>query len=374
MADITPIVMPKWGLSMKEGTLTAWLVEEGAAITVGMPILEVETDKIANQVEAPDPGRLRRKVATEGQVLPVKALIGVMADDEVSEADVDAYIASWVAPALEDDSELASNLSKFVDVGGIRVRYVRHGPETGTPVLLIHGYGGDLDNWLFNIDAMAETMPLIALDLPGHGQSAIKLPGATIEAMAKFVREFLLAVDVRRAHLVGHSMGGAIAAQVALDDANMVESLSLIGSAGFDTQISRAYLEGFARAQSRRELKPVLDLLFANPSLVSRKMIDDVLRYKRLDGVETLLLSLCDGIAPGGHQMSLPGQKLTGSGLEKRLLVIWGRLDHVIPAEQARNAPAGATVEIMDQAGHMVQMEQSSDVNRAILRHVGRAD
>ncbi len=374
MAGITPIVMPKWGLSMKEGTLTAWLVEEGTTITVGMPILEVETDKIANQVEAPDPGRLRRKVAAEGQVLPVKALIGVMADDGVSDEDIDAYIASWVAPAVEDDAGLASNRSNFIEVGGIRVRYVRHGPDTGAPVLLIHGYGGDLDNWLFNIDAVAEAMPLIALDLPGHGQSAIKSPGATVEAMAGFVREFLQSINVGRAHLVGHSMGGAIAAQMALDDPSMVASLSLIGSAGFDTQINRAYMEGFARAQSRRELKPVLELLFSDPSLVSRKMIDDVLRYKRLDGVESLLLSLCDGIAPGGYQKSVVGSKLKGSGFEQRLLVIWGRDDQIIPAAHARNAPSGATVEILEKAGHMVQMEQSHDVNRAILRHIGRTD
>ena len=75
-AGITPIVMPKWGLSMKEGKVTSWLVEEGAEIRVGAPILEVETDKIANAVEAPDPGTLRRKVAQEGDTLPVKARSG----------------------------------------------------------------------------------------------------------------------------------------------------------------------------------------------------------------------------------------------------------------------------------------------------------
>ncbi len=54
---ITPIVMPKWGLSMKEGTVNAWLVDEGTEITVGLPILDVETDKIANAVERPTRAR-----------------------------------------------------------------------------------------------------------------------------------------------------------------------------------------------------------------------------------------------------------------------------------------------------------------------------
>src|SRR5512137_2456832 len=109
MAGITPLVMPKWGLEMREGTVTAWLVDEGAEIAVGTPILDVETDKISNAVEAPDPGVLRRKVAREGETLPVKALLGVLADASVSDADVDAYIAGYVVPASGgDEGEEAS--------------------------------------------------------------------------------------------------------------------------------------------------------------------------------------------------------------------------------------------------------------------------
>ena len=104
-AGITPIVMPKWGLSMKEGTVMSWLVEEGAEISVGAAILEVETDKIANAVEAPDPGTLRRKVAQQGETLPVKALLGVMAGAGVSDADIDAYVAAYVTPAESEGEE-----------------------------------------------------------------------------------------------------------------------------------------------------------------------------------------------------------------------------------------------------------------------------
>jgi len=70
---IKPIVMPKWGLSMKEGKVTGWLAEEGTRIDVGKEILEVETDKIAGVVEAADSGVLRRRVGTPDTVYPVKA-------------------------------------------------------------------------------------------------------------------------------------------------------------------------------------------------------------------------------------------------------------------------------------------------------------
>ncbi|MFA7588414.1 MAG: biotin/lipoyl-containing protein, partial [Novosphingobium sp.] len=62
MSDITPILMPKWGLSMKEGKLSAWHVSEGDEIKVGDEIMDVETDKIANVVEAADAGLLRRRI------------------------------------------------------------------------------------------------------------------------------------------------------------------------------------------------------------------------------------------------------------------------------------------------------------------------
>jgi pyruvate dehydrogenase E2 component (dihydrolipoamide acetyltransferase) len=65
---IAPLIMPKWGLSMKEGTLAAWHVAEGQVITVGQEIMEVETDKIANAVEAADGGLLRRRIGQVGQV------------------------------------------------------------------------------------------------------------------------------------------------------------------------------------------------------------------------------------------------------------------------------------------------------------------
>ena len=367
--QITPIVMPKWGLSMREGTVNAWLVEEGATIEVGMPILDVETDKLASDVEAADAGLLRRRIAQAGEVLPVKALLGVMAPTEVGEEEIDAYIAAYVTPAASEGEEEAGSAFQTVEVDGIRVRYARRGPETGTPVLFVHGFGGDLDNWLFNIDAAAEHSPAIVFDLPGHGQSDIELPGTTVEALAAFVLRFLDALSVRRAHLVGHSLGGAIAARIAGDAPDRVASVALISPAGFGPEINTAYTGGFVAAQSRRELKPVLELLFADPSLVSRQMIDDLLKHKRMDGVETLLGELDAALFEGGKQTARTADVLAASG--KPALVIWGRDDRVIPAAHAANAPQGATVKILDGAGHMAMLEKAHEVNAAIKAHVG---
>ncbi|MBU6490298.1 MAG: acetoin dehydrogenase dihydrolipoyllysine-residue acetyltransferase subunit [Burkholderiales bacterium] len=368
-AQIIPIVMPKWGLEMREGTVQDWLVKEGERIEVGEALVDVETDKISNAVEATDAGLLRRIVAQSGETLPVKALLGVLADSEVSDAQIEAYVAAYEVPAAEGDDDETGPSFEYADVDGIRIRYARRGPEQGTPVVFIHGFGGDLNNWLFNLDAVADKHPVIALDLPGHGQSQAKLPGASIAALAEFVLKFLRAAEVTGpAHLVGHSMGGAIAIQMAVNSPERVASLALVSPAGFDTQINGGYTEGFVQAQSRRELKPVLEQLFADPDLVSRQMIDDMLKFKRMDGVEPLLAELGAALFGGGRQAAVLADDL--AALDKPVLVFWGNEDRVIPAEQAANAPSNAKVIRFDATGHMAMLEKASEVNAALQRHL----
>ncbi len=372
MAAITPIVMPKWGLSMSEGTVVSWLVEEGTEISVGMPILEVESDKIANAVEAPDPGLLRRRLAVAGEVLPVKALLGVMAPADVVDVEIDAFIASYVVPAAGEDGEAeAGPAYLFTEIDGIRVRYARRGEEGSTrvPVLFLHGFGGDLDNWLFNLDAVAAAAPVIALDLPAHGQSDARLPGGgTLADLAAFVLHFLDTIGVERVHVVGHSMGGAVAAQMALAAPQRIASLVLIASAGLGAEINTGYTEAFVAAATRRELKPVVEQLFADPGLVSRQMLDDLLKYKRLDGVPQALAQLGATLFGGGRQVAQPVAQLAGRGVP--MTVVWGREDRIIPATHAASAPAGARVQVLEGAGHMVMMEKAGEVNALILTQV----
>lgn len=366
---ITPIVMPKWGLEMREGTVSAWLVEEGARIGVGQPIIDVETDKISNAVEAPDPGLLRRRMAKDGETLPVKALLGVLAEADVSDADIDAYVAAYELPAADAADDEAEAFA-WVTVDGIHLRYARRDGVSGgrTPVLFVHGFGGDLGNWLFNLDAIAEVAPVIALDLPGHGQSDPRLPGATLDDMAGFIAHFMDAIDVPRAHLVGHSMGGAIGAQLAAKQPERVASLVLVNSAGLGREINAAYIDGFVGAASRRELKPVVEQLFADPSLVTRQLVDELLKYKRLDGVPELLQALSSELFAGGNQSAQPARDLDTARVP--VVVVWGEADRVIPAEHAKQAPGGAKVKVLPGAGHMSMMEKASDFNAIVKGHL----
>lgn len=93
MPDIRLIEVPKWGLSMEEGTVVKWLVPVGAAFAEGDEICDLETSKISNVVEAPFAGVLRRVLADVGVTLPVGAALAVSASAGTTEAEVDAFLA-----------------------------------------------------------------------------------------------------------------------------------------------------------------------------------------------------------------------------------------------------------------------------------------
>ena len=110
MNTIEAITVPKWGLTMSEGTVSEWLVEEGAEIRIGDAIMDMETSKIVNTVEAIIEGKLRRIVAQPGDTLDIGALLGVVAADEVEDADIDDFIDNFVIDGVASTDALGSKV------------------------------------------------------------------------------------------------------------------------------------------------------------------------------------------------------------------------------------------------------------------------
>ena len=363
-ADIQKLSMPKWGLSMTEGKVLGWLVNEGAELSVGDEVAEVDTEKINGVVEAPLAGILRRRVAAEGDVVPVGGLLGVIAGADVPDADIDAFVADFQASFVpEEADEEAGPAPETVTVEAGTLRFLRTG-EGGKPLVLLHGFGGDLNNWLFNVEALAADRAVYALDLPGHGGSTKQVGDGELGFLVAALRGFLDSQGIERAHLAGHSMGGLVAAALAIEDPGRVLSLTLVDSAGLGAEINLDYIEGFVVASGRRELKPVLQRLFADPDLVTRQMIDDVLKYKRLDGVQEALRALADRLFADGRQQRV----LTGElqSVRSPMLVIWGNQDQVIPVAHANAAPESAETKVLPGAGHSPHMEAAGDFNRTL--------
>lgn len=373
MSEVVPgvqrIGMPKWGLSMTEGKVAAWLVEEGAEVSVGQPVAEVETEKIAGDVEAPVAGVVRRLVAAVGDVVPVGGLLAVVAPPEVADTDIDSFVADFQASFVPAEADDEGPAARTVSVDGRAIRYVVEGdgPET---VVLLHGFGGDLDNWMFNREALAGDRQVVSLDLPGHGGSSKDVGEGDLDSLVAAVVGLLDALATPRAHLVGHSLGGAVAAGVAITHPERVRSLTLIAPAGMGGEINTNYIEGFIAADNRRAMKPVLEMLFARPDLVTRQLVENVLKNKRIDGVVPALRAIADRWFADGHQLVAVGSAL--GDLDLPILVVWGADDGVIPSRHASGAPAGAQVTLLDGVGHSPHMEAASEVNRLLAGFLGR--
>ena len=124
------------------------------------------------------------------------------------------------------------------------------------------------------------------------------------------------------------------------------------------------YVEGFMRASRPRQLRPIIEQLFGNPALVGRKMLDDIISYKRLDGAVEALNTIAGAIFKDGRQAVELAPCL--AALTIPLQIIWGDSDRIIPATHATGLPTSVPVHIVPGAGHMVQMEKAEEVSEII--------
>lgn len=367
MSDaVHKLTMPKWGLTMKEGTVVEWLVDEGASVSVGDEILEIETEKVNNVFEAPVAGSLRRHVVGVGSTIPVGALMGIITDADVGDTDIDAIVAEFAQSFVPEADEEDEVRPEVITVNGRPVSYLSVGDVTSdaTPLVLVHGFTGDVTSWLLNQPVLAADRRVIALDLPGHGASDKFVDDGGVGYLANAVSGLLDALSIERAHLVGHSLGGTVVAQVCAGRPELAASLTLIAPVGVGDSINGKTILGLALADRRRSAREALQAVVVDPDLVSREMVEQFLRFKRTDGVAAAMSRVASALVEGDRQRVDISAQLESTDVP--ILVIWGTADTVIPTGLAERLPAAVTVHFVHDAGHRPHIEAASEVNKVI--------
>lgn len=370
-AKIYPITMPKWGMTMEEGIVTSWLVNEGEIVNLGDELAEIETEKLANVVESQASGILMRHLVNEGDTYAVGSLLGIIVDGEVSEQEISLFIQNFSSKQIiEKDRLQNANSNKTIKVGNIELSFLELGPDdTETQGLVfVHGFGGDLSSWNLNQTGLSGTFRTLAFDLPGHGSSGLQVSTGSVTELAN---KLLLAIEKKKfgpIHLVGHSLGGAIALMMALQKPKFIKTISLICPVYNGCNVNIEFLDGFLEADSRKAMKDVLGMLYFDTKAINRKFIDETLRFKRFDGAKEALLKIRGSNFTESGEYTGKDADLKDIGVP--IQIINGGNDKIVYQTSVNDLPSNVEVHEIEGTGHMPQMEQYGQVNDLIKRFV----
>ncbi|GAA0786277.1 alpha/beta fold hydrolase [Roseibium denhamense] len=239
--------------------------------------------------------------------------------------------------------------------------------NTGAPVILLHGFGGDRNTWTNIQTGLARRKRSLAFDMPGHGE-AIDWPVAGNAAVAaEAVTQSLDALELDRVHLAGHSMGGAVAALIALRAPERVASLTLLAPGGFGPEINHRLLRRYAVATETREMEVLLEQFFGWEFKLPKFLAKTAAESRNRPGAAATLETIAGDIIDGTVQKTLPRQEI--AELPMPVKVLWGTQDRVLPTRQAHKLPGVVATHIFERVGHMVHLEIPRETIRLILQN-----
>jgi pimeloyl-ACP methyl ester carboxylesterase len=266
-----------------------------------------------------------------------------------------------------------------ISLHGHRVNFSIAGQ--GPAVVLIHGVAGRAAQWDKTVQLLAEHHTVVAPDLLGHGDSAKPRGDYSLGAHASGIRDLLVALKIERASIVGHSLGGGIAMQLAYQFPERCERLVLVSSGGLGGEV-----HALLRAATLPGSEFVLPLL-AHPRVVdiasvipralgwlglrTRVDLEEMARgYQSLSNAEArsaFIHTLRGVIDPTGQRINASDRLYLASKMPS--LIVWGCRDRIIPVEHAQpahNAMPGSRLELFEEAGHFPHLDDPLRFTRTL--------
>lgn len=420
------------GEYMESVVILGWSVQPGDAVKAGQLIVTVETAKAATEIEADRDGWLSEIFFTDGQEAPLGAILGNISDTQPTAAaeattplatapaqsgDVPAKDKKSAEPAVATQQKtriIASPLARRVaratgiDLGKItgsgprgRIKHrdivaagKQQTPPQATPVqasfapvaaalqaehlprlqrdpvVFLHGFGADRSAWRQVLSLLPSDCETVCLDLPGHGSATDHIV-QNFDEMVFDISDRLDAMGIEKAHLVGHSLGGAVALGLSSLGRLAVRSLTLLAPGGMGPEINIDFINGLVRSSTEQALEQWLTVMVGDTFSLPKGYAGAALRQMQKSGVQDRLAQLAPRLFPDATQGFALQHVLRELHMPAR--VIWGRADRVIPVAHSQRIPGQIATHLLDNVGHVPQMEAAELTARLILQTVKSA-
>jgi len=425
----TAIFMPRLDKDMERGIIIAWHCAEGDSVAKGDVLFDVETDKAAVEVEAPDAGTLHHILFAAGETAPVDNPVAWLyaegetvgprpaaaapaaapkdstatpveppaavpteaprqatgearpaagrltatpaarqaaAEQGLRLADVpgtgpggriqlsDILMAAADAPAPAFPGAQPPGPPLAFETQGGALSVLRSGRGEALPLVMIHGFLADASIWTRLEKPLAQSRRIHRIELPCHGRSP-RRRYRSFNDLAADLRQAFDGLDLESCHVVGHSLGGALALALADTRPRQCASLTLIAPAGLGPEINGAAILGMCQATRSESLGPWLRLLTGDPDAVGWAYVQAAAAARSDPALRAAQLALAEVLFPDGVQAFDLSAALRRVEMPTRIL--WGKADRIIPWKHALEAPGRVSLNLFDNVGHMPQYE-----------------
>lgn len=414
----TDILYPKVSLETNSGTISRWHVKDGDDVRQGQLLFEIDNDKTVVEVDAPHDGTLKiLKSSTSdeidvGQSVASLFLLGeaivlkptktasvpiaetnevsaiAAADTRSSTTHNTRTVATPLAKRLAGDARLdLAQLNGSGPNGRIQKKDIIAAIETGNvlpqqtsgkssvsdsdtvlnavwlrkgegiPLVLLHGFASDHNNWRGLFAGSQWQQPLLAIDLPSHGASPLEAV-ADLDAVAALVEATIKQLNLSATIMVGHSFGAAVSARLAARGNIDIRALGLFAPGGLGAEINVGFVENFVRAKSKESITPWLYELVHAKDIISETFISAVVQQRQNQRLSNAMAAFAENFFADGTQTISIIDDLTS--LEIPVRVIFGKQDRILPFKHSRNLPDNVALYAFEACGHMPHLEKRS--------------